>query len=208
MDGSPTWLQNLPVDRGYVLWAFAFIAVWSLLRLLLDSHRAGKRLIDTSHLLEGALLALLLGAMIGLSFLQIVLRNLANSGLIWIDPLLRHLVLWIGFLGAMLSTRVGRHINVDALSRFMPRSLLRVVRVTTNLLAAFVCLLLSNASLKLVRDEAAFGSTGFLGIPVWVLQIVMPIATLVMSSRFVGHALAAARGRNLEADAEASEVRA
>jgi TRAP-type C4-dicarboxylate transport system permease small subunit len=208
VDGSPTWLQNLPVDRSYVLWALVFIAVWSVLRLLLESRRAGKRLIDTTQVLEGALLALLLGTMIALSFLQIVLRNVANSGLIWIDPLLRHLVLWIGFLGAMFSTRVGRHINIDALSRLMPRSLLRVVRVTTNLMAAFVCLLLSNASLKLVRDEATFGGTGFLGIPVWVLQIVMPIATLVMGSRFLGHAVAAARGRNLEADAETSEVRA
>ncbi|MFQ5601099.1 MAG: TRAP transporter small permease [Candidatus Krumholzibacteriia bacterium] len=199
MDGSAAWLQKLPVDEPYVLVAAAMIVVISLLRVGFESRASGRRALRIMHALEAAFLALLLAAMLLLSFLQIVLRNLANAGFVWIDPLLRHLVLWIGFLGAMVATRVGRHINIDALSRFLAPLPLRGVRIATNLLAALVCLLLSNACLKMVREEAVFGQPGFLGVPTWILQVVMPVAMLVMSYRFLGHALAALRGRGLDA---------
>ncbi len=202
MEGAPDWLAGLPIDRAYVTAAALFAAATAALRVLLESHPRGRTLRRAGHALEGGFLALLLAAMIVFSFLQIVLRNVANTSLIWIDPFLRHLVLWVGFLGAMLATRAGRHINVDALSRFLPAPTQRVTRTFTNLLAAFVCLLLSNAGLKLVRDEATFGGRGFLDLPTWTLQIVMPIALVWMASRFLGHALDAARGRAAPASAE------
>ena len=46
------------------------------------------------HRAEDALLVLLLSVMIGLASTQILLRNLLDSGFVWIDPLLRVLVLW------------------------------------------------------------------------------------------------------------------
>jgi TRAP-type C4-dicarboxylate transport system permease small subunit len=113
---------------------------------------------------------------------------------VWIDPLLRHLVLWIGFLGALLATRTVRHINVDALSRLLPAPVLRVTRPLTNLFAACVCLLLTNACFKMVREEASFGTAGFLDVPVWVLQAVMPLALWLMAYRFASHAVSGLRG--------------
>jgi TRAP-type C4-dicarboxylate transport system permease small subunit len=202
LEGAPEWLRGIPTDRLYVLFAAAFAVSIAVARLLLDSRAAGRRLRQMAHALEGGVLALLLAAMIVFSFLQIILRNLADTGIIWIDPLLRHLVLWVGFLGATLATRKAHHINVDAVSRFFPLPALRFVRAFTNLLAAFVCLLLSNAGVKLVRDEAGFGSSGFLDIPTWMLQVVMPLSLLLMSSRFLGHAIAAARGDLEELRAE------
>ena len=195
MEGAPAWLTGIPIDRTYVLVAALATLATAGLRLTLDGFVVGRRLRRLAHAAEGGFLALLLAAMIVFSFLQIVLRNLADSSLIWVDPFLRHLVLWVGFLGATLATRVGRHINVDALSRFLPAPWLRVAQTFTNLLAAFVSLLLSNASIKLVREEAEFGGRGFLDVPTWMLQFVMPVALLIMASRFLGHAITAARGR-------------
>lgn len=197
MDGSPAWLVGIPTDGGYVLVAAALALASTALRIVLETGAPGRALRRAVHTAEGALLALLLAAMIAFSFLQIVLRNVVDTGLIWIDPFLRHLVLWVGFLGATLATRKGHHINVDALSRFLPKTMLRVVRVATNLVATVTCLLLSNACMKLVRDEAEFGSVGFLDLPVWMLQAIMPLALLVMASRFLGHAADAARGHLL-----------
>jgi len=194
VEGSPAWLAAIPTDQTYVLAAAGLVAATAVVRLLLETRRAGRGLRRAVHVCESGFLAVLLAAMILFSFLQIVLRNVANSSLIWVDPFLRHLVLWVGFLGATLATRVGRHINVDALSRFLPARILRVARTVTHLLATLVCLLLSNACIKLVREEAEFASSGFLDIPVWALQAIMPLALLVMGSRFLGHAIASARG--------------
>ena len=70
------------------------------------------------HRAEDALLVLLLSAMIVLAATQIMLRNFFDSGFVWIDPLLRVLVLWLGLIGATVATRNNRHIRIDLLSGF------------------------------------------------------------------------------------------
>ena len=53
---------------------------------------------------EEKMLCLLLAAMIVLACLQIFLRTAVSGGLLWIDPLLRYLVLWSGLLGAVAAS--------------------------------------------------------------------------------------------------------
>jgi len=138
--------------------------------------------------------ALLLGAMLALSFLQIILRNVAGTGILWIDPLLRHLLLWVGFAGATLATRLDRHINVDAVTRLLRGPALRTVRTTTHLVAASVAIVLSGACWAAMRDELAAGTTSFLDLPTGWLQAVMPVSLFVMAVRFLRHAVDASRG--------------
>ncbi len=75
-----------------------------------------RRLIDRLHRAEDGLLALLLAVMIVLAGTQILMRNLFDSGFVWIDPLLRVLVLWFGLIGATVATRHNKHIRIDLLS--------------------------------------------------------------------------------------------
>ena len=50
------------------------------------------QLIRLLHRFEDSLLALLLSAMIALACTQIVLRNVFEASLLWVDPLLRVMV--------------------------------------------------------------------------------------------------------------------
>ncbi len=97
------------------------------------------------HGIEQALLASFLFAMIVLGVLQVVLRKMGAS-LIWADPAIRYSVLWIGFLAASVATRRGRHISVDALSRFLPKGPARAAEIVADLAAAMVTLILFVAS--------------------------------------------------------------
>jgi len=203
-----SWLQELPTGHAFLAVASGVVLASVFLRLLLESLSAGRRLHHWLHALEAGFLAALLAGMIVFSFLQVVLRNLADTSFLWIDPLLRHLVLWVGLLGAMLASRIGRHINVDALGRLLHGPVLRLAQIATNLLAAVVCLFLAYACFKLVRDELEFPREAFLSISTWQLQLVMPLATLVMSSRFLGHMVDALRGRGQELQNKATEVQA
>src|SRR3989304_9672211 len=83
--------------------------------------------------LEGTLLVVFLSIMLVLSFVQVVLRNAFSESLLWGDILLRHLVLWIGFFGAALATSQDRHINIDALTRFLTAKLKNAAKIVTNL---------------------------------------------------------------------------
>ena len=104
--------------------------------------------------LEEVLLISLLVLMVILAFLPILFRNVIATGLIWIDPLLRHLVLWVALLGASLATRQERHIKIDLLSNYLPAAGQRVVQGGLDLLAALVCLSLVVPGIDFVRDEA------------------------------------------------------
>ena len=71
---------------------------------------------------EKFLLAAMLSIMILLAFLQIILRNVFSSGISWGDPLVRYLVLWVGFIGASLASKEGKHITIEVFSRWFSGS--------------------------------------------------------------------------------------
>jgi TRAP-type C4-dicarboxylate transport system permease small subunit len=133
---------------------------------------------------EQTFLVILLSLMILIAFSQIVLRNVFTTGLAWGDPLVRNLVLWVGFIGAALATREGKHINIDVLSRWLPSLGKTIVEVINHLFSFFICCLLCFAALKFIKNEAQMGSVIFSRIPAWVPQIILPITFGLMSFRF------------------------
>lgn len=143
-----------------------------------------ERMDEVIDRVEQTLLVILLSVMILIAFLQIVLRNVFATGLAWGDPLVRNLVLWIGFIGAALATREGKHINIDVLSRWMPGRGKTVSDILTHLLSFFVCGLLCFAALKFIKNEAQMGNVIFSRIPAWIPQIILPITFGVMAFRF------------------------
>jgi TRAP-type C4-dicarboxylate transport system permease small subunit len=140
------------------------------------------------HQMEDAFLALLLGSMIGLASLQIFLRVALDQGLVWADPLLRVLVLWVGMMGAVAASRGDRHISIDALSRFLPAGLRQITNIITSLLTAAVSGLIAYHSGRFVSMEHEFASVSFSGIPSWTLQSVIPIAFAIIALRYAMHA--------------------
>ena len=138
---------------------------------------------------ETAVLVVIMGAMVLLAFLQVVLRNIFNEGILWGDIFLRHLVLWVGFLGASLATREQKHINIDLFTRFLSNKGKAGARLITNLFSIFICVLLTDASWTFVQDEQMMGTIVFGDIPAWYFQIIIPIGFLLMSFRFLINSL-------------------
>lgn len=138
---------------------------------------------------EGYVLITFLFVMVVMAFLQVVLRNLFSSGILWADILLRHLLLWLGFLGAAIATSENRHINIDALRRFLSPRLRSAVEVLTDLFAAVICFMLSRASWTFVRGEIADRRTLFGDIPSWYAQIIIPVGFGLLVVHFLIRAL-------------------
>ncbi len=132
---------------------------------------------------EVAVLALLIGTLIGLGVLQIILRNLFHSGWLWADPLMRHIVLWLGCLGAVLAATHLRHINIDVFTRLLPTALRPVRRALVYTATAIATFVLGLAALRLVMDERTFGDVAFGPFQTWHLQTVLPLAFFLISYR-------------------------
>lgn len=134
---------------------------------------------------ENILIFALIATMVILSFLQVILRNFFNTGLLWADIFLRHLVLWVGFIGASLATRADRHINIDLLSRLVSKRYLIPIKITTQLFAIVIGIILARASYLFVLSEKEAGAIVFGNVPTWYIQIILPIGFSLIVIRFL-----------------------
>ncbi len=139
---------------------------------------------------EDLLLVGMLCGMILLAMLQIVLRNLWNTSLVWGDPSLRIAVLWVTLLGAMAATRERHHIHIDLISRLLPPRARAYTRVLTDLFSSLICGVLAWVSGRFVLYEWQDGNILFASLPAWAGEIILPIGFAVMSLRFLASAVA------------------
>ncbi len=133
---------------------------------------------------EQTLVSIFLSVMILIAFLQIVLRNLFATGLSWGDPLVRNLVLWVGFIGAAIATKEGKHISIDVMSQWAPPRGKIVIEVIIHVASFIICGLLTFAAVKFIRNEALMGTVTFLGIRAWVPELILPITFGLMTLRY------------------------
>ncbi len=136
--------------------------------------------------LEETVLLLLLAAMIILACAQIVLRDIWGGGLSWADPLLRVMVLWAGLLGAVVATKMDKHISIDLASHLLPKPIFRWLRVVRYLFATGICLVLTWVAVDFVGQEAGQGNGQVMaGLASWQLNLVFPIAFAGIALRFL-----------------------
>ena len=137
------------------------------------------------HRAEDALLVFLLSAMIVLASTQILLRNLLDSGFVWIDPLLRVLVLWLGLIGATVATRNNRHIRIDLLSKFFSRNTHRLIQSIIGQVSAWTCLVVAWYGFKWIQMDYVDGVTSFAGVPAWLLEVIIPVTFALIGLRYL-----------------------
>lgn len=158
-----------------------------------ENTSAPCRVLRALETLETSALVISLAAMIGLAVLQIVLRNVAQSGLVWIDPLLRRLVLWIALLGAMVASRNQDHLSIDVINHFLPVRAAALSKALAYLITALVCAALAHSSVLFLLDELEYGMEAMQGVPSWIFATIMPLAFGVMSLRYLVAGLALLR---------------
>ena len=141
-------------------------------------------LVKTVHRIEDVLLVVLLSSMIMLASTQILLRVLFDYGLLWADPLLRVMVLWLGLTGATVASRHNKHIHIDALTRFFSKNLYLLVQTFVGQFTAWICFLIAWHGARWVRLDYVDEMTGLGGIPSWLLEIIIPVSFAVIGFRY------------------------
>ncbi len=134
--------------------------------------------------IAATLLVLLLAVMVMMGFTQVVLRNVFSTSILWVDVLLRHVVLWVAFLGAIVATGEKRHITIDALTKVLPDKGKKIAAIVTGIASIIVCYYLTDASYRFLIDEIEFGGTLILDIQRWIFQIIIPLGFGLMMVRF------------------------
>lgn len=142
--------------------------------------------IDKSLLhIENTLIVMIVSIMVIMAFMQVLLRNLFSTGILWGDIFLRHLVLWVGFIGASLATRQQKHISIDVLNRITSRKILPYIQIVVDFVTLIVCFVLANAGYRFLAFEIDFGTILFNDVPAWIFQLIIPLGFDLIALRFL-----------------------
>ena len=150
-----------------------------------EPDNAPTRLLKIIARIEDGILVLLLSVMIGLAFLQIVLRNFFQYGFTDGDHLLRILVLWVGLFGAIVASRERKNINIDVLSRYLDGLAKALVDMVIDLFVVLVAGLFAYHSARLLVQEYALEILVLGAVPSWLVQLVIPLAFTVIALRYL-----------------------
>ena len=128
-------------------------------------------------------LALLVMAVLPIA--EIVSRRFFGRGIPASGPVVQHLTLWVGFLGAAIAAREGKLLAL-ATGTFIPQGLWR--RAADIVAAAFgACsaIVLAWGGWQMAAIEREAGTNIGAGIPTWIAQIVLPISFAIIAARLV-----------------------
>ncbi len=133
---------------------------------------------------ENVALVVLFSTMMLLAVGQIVLREFFDTGIIWIEELVKLIVLWLAMVGSIAATRDDRHIRIDALAHILSDRAKAVVRIVVDLFAAGVCGVLAWYTYQYLKLEMEWGMSVLVDTPAWVAHIIVPIAFALVCYRF------------------------
>ncbi len=164
---------------------------------------------EAVHRVEEGLIALILGVMTVLTFVQVVLRYGFDSGLVWQLEANFYLFSWLVMLGISYCVRVHAHIGVDAVVRLLAPELRRTVGVFVLLLALLYAGLMLYGSVKYIHRMMII-SVEAEDIPVktWILSLCLPFGFALLLIRLLemGWRIVTGRSQGYELADEAREA--
>ena len=105
-----------------------------------------QKLIDLFFKLLEVLIVLMLIAMVIMVGGNVVLRYVANSGILFSEEMSRYCFIWLTYLGAMVAMREGRHLGINTALKLLP------------LAGKKVCFFLSESIMLIVNGMFLWGT--------------------------------------------------
>jgi len=136
--------------------------------------------------LDEWLIAILLAAMTLLTFSQVVMRYVFNSGFTWAVEMTTILFAGMIFIGISYGVRVGAHIGVDVLVKLLPNKLRRAVSILAVLLCLSYAGMVIYGSMQYVLKMKEAGiELEDMAIPMWVVRAILPLGFVLLVLRFL-----------------------
>ena len=146
---------------------------------------------------ENLLLVIPLGAMLLLPVLEILLRTLFKTGISGSSAIVQHLTLIVGMLGGAVAARDSRLLALSPVQALLKGRAKTAARIFSSGFAAAISFFLFLASLQYVLAVKPLGKVLVYGVPVWVIQLFLPLGFGLVALRLVWHASEKWSGRSL-----------
>ena len=136
--------------------------------------------------LDEWLIAIMLAAMTLLTFSQVVMRYVFNSGFTWAVELTGIMFAVMIFIGISYGVRVGAHIGVDAVIKLIPSKPRRIVSIIAVLLCLiYAGMVIYGSMIYVLKMKSAGIELEDLPIPMWIARAILPIGFMLLVLRFL-----------------------
>jgi TRAP-type transport system small permease protein len=151
-----------------------------------------------------ALAALILLAMVAMVTADIVLRNIADRGLIWANEISEYALYVMTLLTAPWLLRRGQHVRLDIILTLVPQRVAWLMEALGDVLGFAVSLIMVGYGTAMTLDSARIGAITIknLVFPEWWLLALLPAAFVLVAIEFVfrlHRLLTGERARRVEA---------
>ncbi len=126
-------------------------------------------------------------AMVLLPVLEVIFRAVRGEGVPGGSKYVQHLMVWLGFVGAVIATGGHKHLGLST-STFINEGWRRTAaQIYTSVVSAVTCLVLTWASYGVVKANSQGADLLAGGIPVWWSELIVPISLGLITLRFIWH---------------------
>lgn len=119
--------------------------------------------------------------------LNVIMRKVFNSPLIWGEEFATGLFVWTVFIGSAYALRKRLHLGVDILVKAFPKKIQGIITVIMDILVMLVLIMLTYVSILYVANTWDKMSN-VMRLPSWYTSIAVPIGfglSMIYAIRFV-----------------------
>lgn len=162
-----------------------------------------SRLDRTLTWFENTVAAASLGLAALLAILGVILRYTFGYVIFWGEEAVIYLIILSTFMGAVVTLRHNEHVNIDILPLLLGERGKWAVAILGALITVVYCAVIGGFAWLMITEPASQGSiTPALRLPLWIVQLSVPIGLTLMLVRALEILYRTARGQQAFEEAE------
>lgn len=147
--------------------------------------KLADRIINGITFLLEYMLGIMMMALIGLTFMQVVLRYVFNNPTSWSSELSRFILIWLTFTGASVVTKYGTHLTMGLnINRFVKKTWGQAIKVLINILIMSTLIIIAWYSWKVTMISGS-RIAPMTKIPMYFPWLALPVNTVLMTIYFL-----------------------
>ncbi|MDF3000639.1 MAG: TRAP-type C4-dicarboxylate transport system, small permease component [Bacillota bacterium] len=126
-------------------------------------------------------------AMVLIMFINVVLRNFFQSGLVWGNEVSSYLNILAVYIAVSAGFKYGSHVGISVVVDYViPRKLRKGTSVLTNLISLSFCILILYMGCRMMSAQMASGqSSPVISLPLWVVYGFLTLGMLLSAIRII-----------------------
>lgn len=163
-----------------------------------------KKIISIYNKIEEVFLVATIVVSVTLLFINVILRYIFNTGIYGADEIALICFIWMSWLGISIGERQKEHIRIDMLSQSLHGLPKKILDITAELITLAILIFLVYYGVKVVGVFVRKGTvTAMYRIQKYWIYLSVPLGSLMMGLRIVGHIVEIIRAKDYGVKKEA-----